>query len=45
MDVKDFIYSLTTEDIAKIRGSISDAEVRRILLEKLSAIKNDVKFD
>lgn len=38
-DVKNFINSLTIKEYNRIRSSLSNAEARRILLEK--AIDND----
>lgn len=33
-EVRDFINSLTIKEYNRLRGSLSDAEARRILLEK-----------
>lgn len=38
-ELRKFINSLTIKEYNRIRGSLSNAEARRILLEK--AIKND----
>ena len=38
-EIRNFINSLTIKEYNRLRGSLSNAEARRILLEK--AIKND----